>query len=212
VPEIIRVGVVDDHPGVRAAIIRVLKAAEDILVVGEGADGAGAIALARAQKPDLLLLDVELPDIRGDVVMTMIHEKQPEVKVLPVSTYSDREHVRAMVDNGADGYITKDEAPAMLLRAIRSIVTGRKWISPKASRSTQQNAMDEPSLTGREAKILDLLRLDRSEAEIAASLELDEKQVSKYIKFLMNKFGARSLRELKSKERARGSRTRPGQQ
>lgn len=199
----IRVGVVDDHSGVRAGIVRLLRAAKDIIVVGEGADGAAAIALARSQKPDVMLLDVELPDLRGDRVMLMIREKQPDIKVLPVSTYSDQEHVRAMVENGADGYITKDEAPAMLLDAIRSVVTGKKWISPKARRSTQITAVAESNLSEREAAILDLVLAGRSEKEIADSLDLQEKRVTKYIKLLMDKFGAASLGELRSRAGAR---------
>ena len=193
----IRVCVVDDHSGVRAGIIRLLKGAKNILVVGEAANGAEAIALARSKKPDLLLLDVELPDLRGDVVMRMIRENRPEIKVLSVSSYSDREHVRAMVENTVDGYITKDEAPTMLLEAISSIAAGQKWVSPKASRSTRQIRITEQNLTEKERTILEQILLDRSEKEIAASLGLKEQQVARHVQFLMKKFDVESVAALK---------------
>ena len=204
---IIRVGVVDDHSGVRAGIINLLKGAKDIRVVGEGADGAQAIALVRSKKPDLILLDVELPDFRGDVVMEMIREKQPDIKVLPVSSYSDPEHVRAMVEHGADGYITKDEAPAMLIEAIRSISEGRTWLSPKAAVSGFPLSLPGQNLTERETMILEQMLLDRSESEIAAALGLKETLVAKHVKFLMKKFDVKSVAALK--DLARSLRTVP---
>ena len=122
--QIIRVLIVDDHSGVRTGIKNLLQSAKDMVIVGEGGNGAEAIELAAMKKPDILLLDIELPDQRGDAVMRHIHNTQPNMKVLAVSSYSDRDYILGMLENGASGYITKDEAPAMLVEAIRSIIKG----------------------------------------------------------------------------------------
>jgi DNA-binding NarL/FixJ family response regulator len=131
--EQIRVVIVDDHPGVRAGIRRLLITAKDILVVGEGANGLEAIQLAESHVPDVMLLDVELPIVRGDEVVRKIRDTQPGVKVLAVSSYNERLYVQGMLENGASGYITKDEAPELLLEAVRRVSAGNsKWISPRA--------------------------------------------------------------------------------
>ncbi len=131
--EKIRVVIVDDHPGVRAGIKNLLRRAKDIMIVGEGGDGMKAIELASTKKPDILLLDVELPIVGGDIAMRRIHDAEPDVRVLVVSTYNDRTYVQSLLANGAAGYITKDEAPAMLLEAIHSVVANKeRWMSPRA--------------------------------------------------------------------------------
>jgi two-component system NarL family response regulator len=194
----IKVVIVDDYPGVRAGIKNLLQAAKDIVVVGEGASGADAIELAFTKNPDILLLDVELPDLRGDIVTHRIHEKQPEMKILAVSSYSDRQYIHGMLATGAAGYITKDEAPSMLLDAIRSIIhTGSSWLSPRAVKNTRLAPIEEQMLSTREVDILEQLVLDRSDNEIAVFLGTEEKQIKSYLKLLMKKFEAESLTSLK---------------
>src|SRR5512134_1458895 len=96
----IRVLIVDDHSGVRTGIKKLLQAARDMIVVGEGGNGAEAIELVANRDSDLLLLDIELPDQRGDVVMRHIRDKYPAMKVLAVSSYSDRDYIFGMLENG----------------------------------------------------------------------------------------------------------------
>lgn len=195
----IRVVIVDDYPGVRAGIRNLLQSAKDIVVVGEGANGEEAIKLASTKNPDIVLLDVELPDLRGDIVTHRIHAAQPDIKVLAVSSYSDREFIHGMLETGAAGYITKDEAPAMLLDAIRSIIhSGRNWLSPKAVKNTKLTPIEEQMLSKREIDILGHLVLNRSDKEIAEFLDTNEKQVKSYVKLLMTKFEAESLASLKA--------------
>ena len=91
----IRVLIVDDHSGVRAGLRNLLLAAKDITVVGEGGSGAEAIELVATKNPDVLLLDIELPDQRGDIVMRHIHDMQPDMKVIAVSSYTDRDYILA---------------------------------------------------------------------------------------------------------------------
>ena len=190
--------IVDDHSGVRRGIKNLLQTAKDMVIVGEGGNGAEAIELATTRNPDILLLDIELPDQRGDVVMRHIHNTQPDMKVLAVSSYSDRDYILGMLENGAAGYITKDEAPMMLLDAIRSIINkGKSWFSPRAIKNSGFPSVEEQTLTKREVEILEQLVLDRSSEEIAAFLNMDLGQLEKYLKLLMRKFESESLVSLK---------------
>lgn len=196
----IKVLIVDDHSGVRAGIKNMLQMAKDMVVVGEGVNGAEAIELVATKKPDILLLDIELPDQRGDSVMRHIHTTQPGMKVLAVSSYSDRDYIFGMLENGAAGYITKDEAPMMLLEAIRNIVYDDKsWLSPRVLKNSGIPAIEveEQTLTKREVEILEQLILDRSMEQIAASLTMSVEQVEKYLKLLMRKFETEALVSLK---------------
>ena len=195
----IRVLIVDDHPGVRAGIKNLIGSSKDIVVMGEGANGADALRLINTQKSDILLLDIELPDQRGDRVMHHIRELQPEMKVLAVSSYSDREYILGMVENGAAGYITKDEAPKMLLDAIRSIVKeGKDWFSPRAIKNSNLTPLEEQILTEREVHILKQLLTDQSREQIASSLQMEEKQLEKYLALLLKKFETDSMDVLKN--------------
>ena len=194
----IKVVIVDDYPGVRAGIKNLLQTAKDIVVVGEGASGQEAIELALTKNPDIVLLDVELPDLRGDIVTYRIHEKQPEMKILAVSSYSDRQYINGMLEKGAAGYITKDEAPSLLLDAIRSIIhKGGSWLSPRAVKNTRLAPIEEQMLSRREVDILEQLVLDRSDSEIGGFLGTDEQHIKSYLRLLMKKFEAESLSSLK---------------
>jgi DNA-binding NarL/FixJ family response regulator len=191
--------IVDDHPGVRAGIKNLLRRANDITVVGEGGDGMKAIELASTKKPDILLLDVELPIVGGDIAMRRIHDAEPNIRVLVVSTYNDRTYVESMLANGAAGYITKDEAPALLLDAIHRILENKeRWMSPRALEASGTAALEEQTLTDREVEILRQLLLNRSQAQIAESMHMDEKQVGSYLRVLMDKFEAESLDVLRA--------------
>lgn len=194
----IRVLIVDDHAGVRTGIRNLLQTAKDMVVVGEGVNGADAIELVASREPDILLLDIELPDQRGDRVMRRIHDTQPDIKVLAVSSYSDRDYILGMLENGASGYITKDEAPMMLLDAIRSIIRhGKSWFSPRALKQSGIPSVEEQTLTKREVEILEHLILDRSTQDIAEYTNMEVDQVNKYLTLLMRKFETESLASLK---------------
>jgi DNA-binding NarL/FixJ family response regulator len=194
----IKVVIVDDHPGVRAGIRRLLFSAKDIIVVGEGADGAEAIRLARTRKPDIMLLDVELPLLRGEEVARHIRDNHLGVKILAVSSHNDRLYIQAMLENGAMGFITKDEAPDLLLDAVYSIFRGdAKWVSPRASRHARQVLPSEQTLTTREMDIMHQLALKKSEKEISHSLEIDERRLARHLQLLQAKFGLASIDELR---------------
>jgi DNA-binding NarL/FixJ family response regulator len=208
----IKVVIVDDHPGVRAGIRKLLIRAKDIVVVGEGADGAEAIRLARSHNPDIMLLDVELPVLRGEEVARRLRDTQPDVKILAVSSYNDRLYIQAMLENGALGYITKDEAPDLLLEAVYSIANGsNNWVSPQATLTADQESPDELSLTAREMDILDQLMLKKTEKEISHSLRIDEKRLTRHLQLLKTKFGVDTIIDLRRTARRIMRRRKPDQ-
>jgi DNA-binding NarL/FixJ family response regulator len=194
----IKVLIVDDHPGVRAGIRSLLLTANDMVVVDEGGNGQDALMLARSQAPDIVLLDIELPGMRGDAVMRLLHESLPHIKVLAVSSYNDLEYVKSMLENGASGYITKDEAPDVLVEAIRSIMhKGASWFRPRATQLMEDNQAENQTLTERELEILQHVTLERTAGEIAHLIGMEERRVGNHLDLLMKKFGVESLQALR---------------
>ncbi len=195
----IRVGIVDDHPGVRIGIRNLLSAAKDIVVVGEGENGADALHLVEQEKPDVLLLDVELPVLRGDIVMQQLREAKSAVKVLAVSSYNEAVYVQGMLENGAAGYITKEEAPRLLVDAVRSIINDRiKWISPIVARKTLKVTLDDINFSGVELDILRSIVMGKESDEIIKELKINATELKKSIDQLMEKIKVSSSTELRS--------------
>jgi len=190
--------VVDDHAGVRKRISKLLRSTTDIVVVGEAATGAQAIKLALSKKPDMMLLDVELPDQRGTTVMRRLRSILPDMKVLAISSYSDRQFVLGMKENGASGYLTKDKIPSQLIESIRGIIyKGFEWIGPLVKREDGSAAGFEQTLTKKEVEILKLLLIDQSEYSIASSIGMNERQVKRFLELLMKKYQVDSINDLK---------------
>jgi len=190
--------VVDDHAGVRNRISNLLRTTTDIVVVGEAANGAQAIKLALAKKPDMMLLDVELPDQRGTTVMQRLSAILPNMKVLAISSYSDRQFVLGMKENGASGYLTKDKIPSQLIDSIRSIIyKGIDWIGPLIKREDVVATRFEQTLTKKEVEILRHLVLDEHEYTIASAVGLSKRQLDNFLKLLMKKYQVDSLADLK---------------
>ncbi len=191
--KLLRIGIIDDHPGVRVEIRNLLASDKDIVVVGEGANGLDAIQLAYQMKPDVLLLDVELPLLRGDEVVKRLREVEPEVRVLAISSYDDPMYILGMLENGAVGYITKDEAPHSLIGAIHSIVDEKvKWISPSVANQVSKISLKNKTFTGRELAILRYIALRDSDEEICRTLEIDEQLLKRHVELLMRKFDVTS--------------------
>jgi DNA-binding NarL/FixJ family response regulator len=131
----IRVIVADDHSLVRLGIRRFLTRYPDIEVIGEAENGKQALQLVEKLKPDVLLLDIELPDIKGFEVARELELQGSSTRILAVSAYSDKQYILGMILNGAAGYMVKEDVPDTIYQAIRSIAKGeRGWLSPKASK------------------------------------------------------------------------------
>ncbi len=120
-----RVVLADDHPIVRASIRRLLERAGDIEVVGEASDGIETIRLVEELAPDVLLLDVEMPGMKGFEVARHFQTVGAPVRILALSAYDDKQYIMAMLASGATGYLTKEEAPQTIIRAVHEAATGR---------------------------------------------------------------------------------------
>lgn len=193
----IRVLLVDDHPIVRAGIRMLLDAQRDIEIVGESGDGSQVTAMVHKLEPDVLILDVQLPGMTGVEITRQLMHSQNMVKVLALSAYDDVQYIRNLLDNGAAGYLTKEEAPDIIVDAIHGVYRGENgWISERAAsqmKSWRENTSDtRRRLTRRELEVLQEIVNGRSNGEIGHSLRISEKTVEKHVSSILAKLNVGS--------------------
>ncbi len=127
-----RVVIAEDNELVRKGIRRLLNKAADISVIGEAKDGMEAMSLVDKLSPDVLLLDVEMPRLSGIEVARRLNKSKSKTRVLVLSAYDDHEYIEEMLNNGASGYLIKDEAPQRIVEAVRGVALGEAgWVSPQ---------------------------------------------------------------------------------
>ena len=170
------IAIVDDHALVRAGLSRLLEQSPHYTVVGTAANAAGAIALVRTTRPDILLLDLSLPDQDGLSIIPQLRTISPTTKIIVISMYDEPEYARAAIDHGACGLVSKAAPPEDLYAAIARARAGSL-------------APPEEHLTEREREIMALLRRGKEDAEIAAILDISAKTVANYCEHLMGKLG-----------------------
>lgn len=222
-PVPIRVVLADDHALVRAGIRSLLAGFAGVEVVGEAASGSEAIAQVDALRPDLLVVDVAMPDINGLQATAEVRKRQPAVRVLVLSMHTDAEYVARALQSGASGYLIKDAAPVELELALRAVVAGETWLSPQVSRqvvagfvaglpalspsvTASPSPPREPSLPGpaaesapattltpRQQEILRRIASGRSAKEIAYDLGISTKTVEAHRAQLMERLGIRDI-------------------
>ena len=199
----IRVIIADDHPIVRAGTRTELEKYADITVVGEAADGQEALQLAQALRPDVLLLDVEMPKLNGVEVAERLRREKAEVRVLVLSAYADREYVYGLLDKGASGYLLKEEADADLIaEAVRGVARGEDdWISKSLAARIlrRQRGSDSvvETLTEREVEVLRLVALGFDNQRIGEHLFISPHTVKNHLDKIKNlKVGVRTRTEL----------------
>ena len=132
----IRLVLVDDHALVRQGFRRILEDEPGIQVVGEGGTGMEAVALVTSQKPDVIVLDMAMPDMNGLHAARMILRERPQTRVLILSMYSDEQYVRSALDAGVHGYILKNALETDLTRAVRAVAAGQQYLSPELSQGS----------------------------------------------------------------------------
>jgi two-component system, NarL family, response regulator DevR len=194
-----RVLIVDDHEMVRAGLRAMLDPDPDIDVVGDAATGARAIALGRALRPDVVLLDARLPDLDGAEVCRRLCADVAGIAVVILTTFSDDELVRACVRAGAQGYLLKDVERLDLGRSIRALVRGEAVIDPKvaavvlaAARQAVETDSTEQPLNVRQREVLRLVAEGHSNREIAERSHLSEYTVKGYVEEILERLGARN--------------------
>ena len=199
----IRVLIADDHAVVAEAIAVLLKAEGDIEVLGRAADGAAAIRGACELCPDVVLMDQSMPGINGIEATREIRERQPAVRVLMFSAYSDAVHVVRALRAGASGYISKRAFAAEVIEAIREVHAGRRYLpAPLMELVFQYLGAAEPeadplaALSRRERQVLQMLAEGSSMQQIAEALSISLKTVETYRSRMMQKLGLRDFASL----------------
>jgi DNA-binding NarL/FixJ family response regulator len=200
----IRVLLVDDHALVRQGFRRILEDESDIEVVGEASGGLEAIELDRQLEPDVIVMDMAMPDVNGVHAAAEILRRQPSRRILMLSMYSDEQYVRSALEAGVSGYILKNALETDLTRAVRALAAGSQFLSPDLSDIAirhlrgEDTGGDDPfsRLSQREIQVLRLIAQGRSTKEIAALLGISANTVAVHRTNLMNTLGVHKATEL----------------
>lgn len=190
----IRVLIADDHHVVRRGLLFFLKTQKDIEVVGEAKNGIEAVTLAESLQPDIILMDLVMPELDGIQATKRIKEKYPQIQILMLTSFSDRDHVVPAMEAGAAGYQLKDIEPDDLVQSIRQIMLGENILHPEATTTLEKEREEEENaphrlnpLTPREQDVLAELTKGKSNREIASSLFVTEKTVKTHISNIFTK-------------------------
>ena len=198
----INVIIADDHPVVRAGMKQILLEAGDVLAVAETGSGEDLIREVRSHDFDVVLLDITMPGIGGLETLKRLKALKPELPVLMLSVHSEDQFALRTMKAGAAGYLTKESAPAELVKAIRQVVGGRKYLSPgfseKLATELHQdfNRLPHERLSDREMQVLCMMAAGKTASGIAAALNLSVKTVSTYRARIIEKTGMATNAEL----------------
>lgn len=202
----ISVLLVDDHAMVREGLRLVLSGHPEIRVVGEACNGREAVRAAHELRPDVVIMDVAMPELNGIDATRLMREQGLECRIIVLSMYTQAEYVFRATQAGANGYLVKESASTELVEAIRTVHRGRRYLSPAVSdvvmddylRRGQRTADEDPleRLSGREREVLQLTVEGRSTQDIAEAVALSPKTVETYRSRMLRKLGISSLPEL----------------
>ena len=191
----IRIVIADDHQVVRQGLRMFLSDDAELEVVGEAADGAQAVSVALALKPDIVLMDLLMPVLDGIGATTRIRSELPDTEVIALTSVLEDQAVVGAVKAGAIGYLLKDANPEDLRRAIKAAAAGQVQLDPKAAARLvrEVRAPENPqSLTEREIDVLRLLAGGKANKEIAAALVIGEQTVKTHVSNILGKLGVQS--------------------
>jgi NarL family two-component system response regulator LiaR len=199
VAEKIRIVVVDDHQLVRAGITALLTTQSDMEVIGEAANGKEALEKIKALTPDIVLMDISMPEMDGIRAAKQISELSPSTRVLMLTQHVQEEYVQRVMHSGIDGYILKNSLVAELTKAIRAVHEGKRYITPAISeamagmylksRKGVGEGVVQKRLTNREQEVLDCIAEGSSNLQIAAKLSISVRTVEFHRTNLMEKLG-----------------------
>jgi len=187
----ISVLVAEDHTVMRGGLVELLSVADDLEVVGTAVDGAEAIELAEELRPDVVLMDISMPDVDGIRATGSILEARSETRVVMLTAFSDRDRVVAALDAGAIGYLLKDSEPREVLEAVRAAARGDAPLAPRAARQLLAARSEEQraDLSKREREVLSLVAEGLPNKLIARRLEISEKTVKTHLTSVFQRIG-----------------------
>ena len=195
----IRVLVVDDHTMVRRGLATFLKVFDDLDLAGEAASGQEAVSLCAELQPDVVLMDMVMPDMDGATATRLIRKQWPQIQVLALTSFKEEILVQSALQAGAIGYLLKDVSADELVQAIRAAHAGRSTLSPEAAQAlvhaTSQPTLPGVDLTERERQVLTLLVEGLNNIQIAAKLGISPSTVKSHVSAILNKLGVDSRTE-----------------
>lgn len=189
-----RVLIVDDHALLRMGVANIINHEPGLEVVAEAANGIDAIEAFRAQRPDVVLMDLRMPGMEGVEAVTRIREIDPHARVVVLTTYDADEDIARALQAGAKAYILKDIAADALVRCVRDVLAGKTYLAPSAAAKLAER-VTQVQLTPRELAALRLLANGQSNKEIATSLDISERTVKSHLAHLFEKLGVTSRTE-----------------
>ncbi len=195
----IRVMLVDDHPMVRRGLATFLKAFDDLELAGEAESGEAAIQLCAKFQPDVILMDMVMPDMNGAMATRKIREQFPNVQVIALTSFKEEELIKDALEAGAIGYLLKDVSADDLVKAIRAAHAGRVTLSPEAAQAlvhaANQPAAPGHDLTERERVVLALMVEGLNNTQIAGRLVISPSTIKSHVSSILSKLGVASRTE-----------------
>ena len=188
----ITVALADDHQVVRVGLEQLLETFDDVTFVGSAAGGEDAITLCAAEHPDVLLLDLSMPDLDGTEVTARLREAAPSTRVVVFTSFSDRDRIVRALDNGAIGYLLKDAEPEEIHAAIQAASRGESPLAPRAAAellADRRTRTGEIDLTAREREVLTLVVEGLANKQIARRMGISEKTVKGHLTNLFQRIG-----------------------
>src|SRR5256884_7657500 len=194
----IRILIADDHGVVAEGLKHLIEAQQDLQVVAIVGDGREAVRMAKETEPDVVLMDLSMPELNGADATRAILERDAKCRVIVLSMYAEREYVRRALKAGASGYVVKRSAAKEVVDAIRAVHSGQRYLSPRVADVVIDDYAEERDdplarLSAREREVLQLLAEGRTGAEIAQRLSLSQKTVETYRARLVEKLGIRDV-------------------
>ena len=188
-PSLIRILTVDDHPLLRKGIAALVNAEQDLKLVAEAANGKEAIDAFRSHRPDITLMDLQMPEMDGLETIRVIRGECPEARIIVLTTYTGDTRVLRALKGGARGYVLKGYVHKELLDAIRAVHAGQKRIPAEVAAELADHATDD-ALTAREIDVLRLIAAGNSNKEVADHLSIGEATVKSHVTSILSKLGA----------------------
>lgn len=186
----IRILVVDDHPVVRAGIQSLVTGHADLTVVAQAGNGREAIQQFRTHHPDVILMDIQMPEMNGLDALMAIRNESPQARIIMLTTYAGDAQVMRAIKAGAQGYLLKNALHRELLDTIRAVHAGKKALSAEASFEVAEHAADD-ALTPAEVRVLQLIAKGNANKEIAEQLSISEETVKGQVRNILSKLGAK---------------------